>query len=99
MKIVIDIPDEKFEWIKKNNPNADPNSIVGAVAHGTPLPKGHGRIEVDKEEAENENIPFTSQTCPFCGNSMWGYENGKIVCCVCGHTMADMSEEAENETN
>lgn len=37
MKIVIDLPKEKFEWIKKNNPNADPNSIVGAVANGTPL--------------------------------------------------------------
>lgn len=36
MKIVIDIPEEKYEWIKKNNPNADINSIVGAVANGTP---------------------------------------------------------------
>ena len=44
MKIVIDIPEEKYEWIKKNNPNADINSIVGAVANGTVLPKGHGRL-------------------------------------------------------
>lgn len=36
MKIVIDIPEEKYEWIKMNNPNVDINSIVGAVANGTP---------------------------------------------------------------
>lgn len=44
MKLLIDIPEEKYEWVKKNNPNADINSIVGAVANGTPLPKGHGRV-------------------------------------------------------
>lgn len=49
MKIVIDMSEEKYEWIKKNNPNADPNSIVGAVANGTPLPKGHGRLFDEKE--------------------------------------------------
>lgn len=37
-----------------------------------------------------EDIPFTSQSCPSCGNSMWGYENGKIVCAVCGNKIADM---------
>lgn len=36
MKLIIDIPKEKYEWIKKNNPNADTNSIVGVVANGTP---------------------------------------------------------------
>ncbi len=44
MKIVIEMAEEKYEWIKKNNPNAKPDSIVGAVVHGTPLPKGHGRL-------------------------------------------------------
>ena len=38
MKIVIKMAKEKYEWIKKNNPNADPNSIVGAITNGTPLP-------------------------------------------------------------
>lgn len=23
-------------------------------------------------------------SCPSCGNSVWGYENGKRVCAVCG---------------
>ena len=40
---VIDIPEEKYEWIKKNNPNADTNSIVGTIVNGIPYeerPKG-----------------------------------------------------------
>ena len=49
------------------------------------------------EIPQGEDIPFTSLSCPSCFNSMWGYENGKIVCCVCGHTEVDMGKEAENE--
>lgn len=37
MKLLIDLPEEKYEWIKKNNPNVDTNSIVGALANGTPI--------------------------------------------------------------
>lgn len=54
-------------------------------------------IHYCKYEEKCEDIPFTSQSCSSCGHSVWGYENGKIVCCVCGHTMADMRKEAENE--
>ena len=28
MKIVIDMEEEKYEWIKENNPQANPKSIV-----------------------------------------------------------------------
>lgn len=51
MKIVIELPEEKYEWIKTNNPNADPNSIVGAVANGKPYDKV---IEEVTELLENE---------------------------------------------
>ena len=37
MKLIIDIPEEKYEWVKKNNPNADTNSIVGVIINGTPV--------------------------------------------------------------
>lgn len=43
-----------------------------------------------------EDNPFTSLSCPSCGNSMWGYENGRIVCAVCGNYMGDM-RGAKNE--
>ena len=36
MKLLIDIPKEKYEWIKAHNLNIDNDSIVGAVANGTP---------------------------------------------------------------
>lgn len=52
MKLVIDISEEKYEWIKKNNSNANPNSIVGAVVNGTHLPKGHGRLIDEMEVLE-----------------------------------------------
>lgn len=49
MKIVIDIPEEKYKWLKENIPKADKKSIVGVIVYGTPLPKGHGRlIDADK---------------------------------------------------
>lgn len=45
MEIVIEMSEEKYEWIKENNPKADKNSIIGAIVYGTPLPKGHGRLK------------------------------------------------------
>lgn len=47
MKLLISISEEKYEWIKKNNPNADPNSIVGAIANGIPI-----KTVTNAEEAE-----------------------------------------------
>ena len=46
MKLIIDIPDDKYEWLKKNNPNADTNSIVGAIANGW---------KIEKMEANDDN--------------------------------------------
>lgn len=37
MKIIIDLPEEKYEWIKTHNPNIEADSIVGAVANGIPV--------------------------------------------------------------
>lgn len=51
MKLIIDLPKEKFEWIKTHNLNIDNNSIVGAVANGIPYnPTGNliSRSEVVK---------------------------------------------------
>jgi len=44
IELVIKIPEEKYEWLKENNPKADKNSIVGVIVYGTPLPKGHGDL-------------------------------------------------------
>lgn len=53
MKIVIDMEEEKYEWIKENNPQANPKSIVGSVAYGTPIGEYRDRLkEVFREASE-----------------------------------------------
>ena len=43
MKIVIDIPDQKYKWIIEN-PQTYADELHDAIRKGTPLPKGHGRL-------------------------------------------------------
>lgn len=54
MKIVIDIDEEDYEYIKKSK-----DSNFNVIKNGTPLPKGHGRlIDADKlcEKCESKNF-------------------------------------------
>ena len=53
MQIVIDIPEVAYEGcldLKANNDDCGLGfSLINAIANGTPLPKGHGRlIDADK---------------------------------------------------
>ena len=56
MRIVIDIPDEHYKQICKNKEDAIiAHDTCRRIAHGTPLPKGHGRlIDADKLEIDLE---------------------------------------------
>ena len=57
IELVVKIPEEKYKWIKENNPKADKNSFVGIIVHGKPLPKGHGRIgDLDELEQRINNF-------------------------------------------
>ena len=50
MKIVIDIPEEKYKVIQDGNYCGVLNDeLYYAVKNGTPLPKGHGRLDVTNE--------------------------------------------------
>lgn len=54
MKIVIDIPEELYKAYKGRPPmlgDEGMDSIAQAIANGTPLPKGHGRL-IDAKQAE-----------------------------------------------
>ena len=46
MQIVIDIPDDVYEFSKRSGYVAeeDSNEVGEAIRKGTPLPKGHGRL-------------------------------------------------------
>lgn len=50
MQIVIDIPEEEYNIIKKFN--APMTWAEHLIAAGTPLPKGHGRL-IDADELES----------------------------------------------
>lgn len=52
MKLVIDISEEDYEYIKNSN---DMN--FNAIKNGTPLPKGHGRL-IDADELLEEINQF-----------------------------------------
>ena len=64
MQIVIDIPKKMYEELKYLNVHGFTTAIEEAVANGTPLPKGHGKIaDIDKVLEEMKvtrtyDIPF-----------------------------------------
>jgi len=56
MQIVIDISEKMYEELKYLNVHGFTTAVEEAVANGTPLPKGHGRLgDLDalKENMEN----------------------------------------------
>jgi len=52
MKLVIDISEGLYEWIKSEYKNPNGEVVYVAIANGTPLPKKHGRLidanDIDK---------------------------------------------------
>jgi len=55
MQIVIDIPEEDYEYIKSHNKDG----LYNAILNGTPLPKGHGRLIILSEDAvKREQTPL-----------------------------------------
>lgn len=83
MKLVIEIPEEKYEWIKAHNLNIDNDSIVGAVANGTPYeerPKGEWKC------TKQGDIPITDR-CTNCNYKMKWYRNKHKFCPECGAEM------------
>lgn len=55
MKIVIDITAEDFEKVKCGRGAV--SMMRKAIIHGTPLPKGHGRL-IDADKIQFENAEF-----------------------------------------
>lgn len=50
MKIVIEIPDQKYKWIV-DNPQIYTDDLCEAIRNGTPLPEHHGRL-IDADAIE-----------------------------------------------
>lgn len=59
MQIVIDLPKEQYDLVKKESKNSTTElCLMNAVADGTPLPEHHGKIgDIDKLQAVfNKNV-------------------------------------------
>ena len=56
MKLVIDIPEEMIIALKQGSFGTKYNmyDLVGCVMNGTPLPKGHGRLIIEKDGSIHE---------------------------------------------
>jgi len=49
IELVIKIPEEKYNYVKKQVAEGIDNPLKVYIANGTPLPKGHGKIvDIDK---------------------------------------------------
>lgn len=59
IELVIDISEEDFSKAKEDSKHHMLDRVWDAVAHGTPLPKGHGKIvdigKIDKDRIERDN--------------------------------------------
>lgn len=60
MKIIIDIPEEEYNYILKSDNSvfadcASKECMMYVIKNGTPLPKGHGRL-IDAEILDLENL-------------------------------------------
>ena len=94
MKLLIDIPKEKYEWIKKNNPNADTNSIVGAIANGMPIETATNEEETQVNQLERKFRSMISnelkndlrkKICQINGiHNFVPYKPGTMICEGCG---------------
>lgn len=74
MKLIIDIPEEKYNYIKKQVAVGIGNPLKVYIANGTPLPKGHGRLK-DFDKIEWYGCDLEGRGCI----------EAKGDCSVCNH--------------
>jgi len=90
MKIVIDIPDEEYENVKKAG--GCYYDFGKAIYYGTPLPKGHGRLtDLDKL------INFTYNTYGINSGKCITKDNEDIIDYI--YNKAETIVEADKENN
>lgn len=63
IELVIKIPEEEYEMIV-NSEDCGLHTLTRAIANGTPLPKGHGRIgDLDALRCENADFDTYNDYC------------------------------------
>lgn len=71
MKLVIDISEEDYNFVKRQVVDGITNPLKICIANGTPLPKGHGKIiDADKIEwygcTTEADCPNKDRACKDC---------------------------------
>lgn len=60
MQIVIDIPEEMWDWLHNGFLDEDDGKhAINAILNGTPLPKGHGDL-IDRKELLKQPMNFAN---------------------------------------
>ena len=91
MKLIVDIPDEGYDWIKNGFPdNEDKEFLIKAIANGTPLPKGHGEL-IDRDKLSH--IHRQMSYCSTAPNFIWVGELMKVT------PIIEADKESDNETD
>lgn len=62
MKIVVEIPEEEYEFCKKQYDTECLDVLMIAVKYGTPLPEHHGDL-IDRNELLDESYQIDSMYC------------------------------------
>jgi hypothetical protein len=75
IELVIKIPDHLYKLLKEfpsdSNESNIENVLMKAVGHGTPLPKGHGRLkDIDEIKwyvcTSEDDCPYKNRDCKDC---------------------------------
>ena len=62
IELVIKIPEEDYEFVKRQVTDGITNPLKICIANGTPLPKGHGRLidadALNRKDVNCANVPM-----------------------------------------
>ena len=81
MKLIIDIPDKAYNRLLEEQHLPNRLDIEWVITHGTPLPKGHGRIgDLDAvyKDICNGIEAMTDVGMPADGQYLWGKLNDAL---------------------
>lgn len=106
MKILIDIPEEEYKWIKRSDNTAvaalcSKECMLHAIKNGTPLPEHKGRLMlIDIDELPFFRCPNNIKNCPpyydfTCQHCDYGITSRFRVERI--GTLIESKEEKENE--
>jgi hypothetical protein len=80
VKLIIDIPDILMKYIVNGRDLSEEQNdeMALAIAHGTPLPKGHGRL-IDADDYKKNVCTYQQTGCGDCKHSLCCPEDAPTI--------------------